>query len=101
MPEVIDLGSLSCVPCVMMEEELASLDRLTGDRLTVTFIDVYQDTDAASRYGIRIVPTQVFLAPDGTELYRHEGYMSAEQMLAKWIGLGYDVYDSGETPDAS
>ena len=101
VPTLIDLGSLSCVPCQMMEGELVALDRLSGERLTVTFIDVYQNPDAASQHGIRIIPTQIFLAPDGTELYRHEGYMSADQMLARWIGLGYDVYDSGEDPDAS
>lgn len=96
VPTLIDLGSMSCVPCVMMESELERLDDLTGDRLTVTFIDVYHDTQAASRYSIRIIPTQLFLAPDGTELYRHEGYMSAEQMLARWIALGYDLNESAE-----
>jgi thioredoxin 1 len=100
VPSLIDLGSHSCVPCQMMVEELASLDRMTAEHLTVTFFDIYENRNAASQYGVRVIPTQVFLAPDGTELFRHEGFMSAEQMLAKWIELGYDVYESGDNPDA-
>ncbi|GEM_PF-1506308 len=100
-PTLLDLGSLSCVPCQMMEEELAILDDLTGDLLTVTFIDINQDPDSATEYGIRIIPTQIFLAPDGTVLFRHEGYMSAEQMLSRWITLGYDVYVAEDDTYAS
>lgn len=100
LPSLIDLGSVSCVPCQMMEEELARLVELAGDRLIVTFIDINQDGTAASQYGIRVIPTQVFLAPDGTELARHEGYMSVEQMLSQWIALGYDVYVAEDDTDA-
>lgn len=101
VPTLMDLGSLTCVPCQMMEEELERLDVLTADNLEVRFIDVYQDQAAAAQYGVRVIPTQIFLAPDGTELYRHEGYMSAEQMLARWIALGYDLNAEAEERDAS
>lgn len=101
VPTLMDLGSLTCVPCQMMEEELERLDVLTGDQLEVIFVDVNQDQAAAAQYGVRVIPTQIFLAPDGTELYRHEGYMSAEQMLARWIALGYDLNTEAEGRDAS
>ena len=100
VPTLLDLGSTSCVPCQMMEEELERIRAISGDRMTVTFIDINQDQDAASVYGIRVIPTQIFLDPEGTELYRHEGFISAEQMLSKWTELGYDVYESGDDPDA-
>ena len=100
VPTLVDLGSLSCVPCQMMEEELARLEELTGDRLVVSFIDINQDRDAASQYGVRVIPTQVYLAPDGTELARHEGFISAEQMLSQWTELGYDVSVAVEEQNA-
>lgn len=96
VPSLVDLGSKSCVPCQMMEDELQRLDEITGENLTVTFIDVNENPDAASQYGIRVIPTQVFLAPDGSELYRHEGYMSADQMISQWIVLGYDLSEAAE-----
>lgn len=96
LPRLVDLGSTNCVPCVMMETELAILDSLTGDRLSVEFINIYEDEEAAAGFGIRLIPTQVFLAEDGTELYRHEGFFSAQEMLAKWVALGYDLNEAAE-----
>jgi thioredoxin 1 len=99
VPGLIDLGSHTCVPCRMMEGELERLGELAGDRLTVTFIDIYDDQAAATRYGVRVIPTQLFLAPDGSELYRHEGFMSAEQMLERWAALGYDLNAAAASDD--
>lgn len=96
LPRLVDLGSTNCVPCVMMETELAILDSLTGDRLSVEFVNIYEDEETAAGFGIRLIPTQVFLAEDGTELYRHEGFYSAEDMLARWIALGYDLNEAAE-----
>lgn len=89
LPALIDLGSSSCVPCRMMEEELDRLDSETGDRLDVQVIDVNQNGQAARDFGVRVIPTQVFLSETGEELYRHEGYMSFDDMLAQWRTLGY------------
>jgi thioredoxin 1 len=96
LPRLVDLGSTNCVPCVMMETELAILDSLTGDRLSVEFININEDEETAAEFGIRLIPTQVFIAEDGTELYRHEGFFSAPDMLAKWIALGYDLNETAE-----
>jgi len=88
-PALVDLGSSSCVPCQMMEEELDRLDSATGDLLDVQIIDVNQDGQAANDFGVRVIPTQVFLSETGEELFRHEGYISFDDMMAKWIELGY------------
>ncbi len=86
---LIDLGSTTCVPCRMMVDELAMLDSLTGEQLEVHFIDVNASPDEASEYGIRIIPTQIFLSETGDELYRHEGFISCDDMMARWTELGY------------
>lgn len=95
VPRLVDLGSNSCVPCQQMESELERLDAVTGDALEVTVIDVNRNRSAASEYGIRLIPTQVFLSEDGEELYRHEGFMSCDDMLARWERLGYS-FDGAE-----
>jgi thioredoxin 1 len=89
VPSLVDLGSTSCTPCQMMAGELERLDTATGDELLVTIIDVNQDQGASEEYGIRLIPTQIFLSETGTELYRHEGYFSFDDMIAKWQELGY------------
>lgn len=95
VPALVDLGSTSCVPCQQMESELERLDDVTGDALEVTVIDVNRNRSAASEYGIRLIPTQVFLSEAGEELYRHEGFMSCDDMLARWERLGYS-FDGAE-----
>jgi thioredoxin 1 len=89
LPALIDLGSNSCVPCQMMEGELERLENVTAGQLDVQVIDVNRNGQAARDFGIRVIPTQVFLSESGEELFRHEGYMSFDDMMARWLTLGY------------
>ena len=57
----------------------------------VLFFDVWENPDKGYEYGVRIIPTQIFLAADGEELYRHIGFYSRDQILGKWRELGIDV----------
>jgi thioredoxin 1 len=57
-------------------------------KLQVEVIDVWQDRSAAEPYRIKMIPTQIFYAADGRELSRHEGFMSREDILARWKALG-------------
>ena len=36
-----------------------------------------------------MIPTQIFYAADGSELYRHTGFYAREDILGKWQELGY------------
>lgn len=68
------------------------LDQLRADyagRMRVDFVDVWKTPDAGTPYNLKLIPTQIFFAPDGTELYRHEGFINREDILAKWNELGY------------
>ncbi len=89
LPRLVDLGSESCVPCRMMQPELAQLRTTMEGSLEVVFIDVNQDRSAASSYQIRVIPTQIFYSPEGVELARHEGYIDAEGMLRIFREHGY------------
>ena len=44
---------------------------------------------AGNRYGIRVIPTQIFFDPQGKELFRHEGFFSKDDILETWRRLGY------------
>ena len=91
LPALIDLGADKCIPCQMMAPILDELKEEYQGKLTVTFIDVWKDPAPGRKYGIRAIPTQIFISPDGTELFRHEGFYSREDILAKWRELGYDL----------
>ncbi|MCX7004216.1 MAG: thioredoxin family protein [bacterium] len=91
LPRLVDLGADKCIPCKMMAPILQDLKTSLVERLTVEFIDVWQNPEAGKPYKIKLIPTQIFLAADGRELFRHEGFFSKEDILAKWKEFGVDL----------
>ena len=83
LPRLVDLGSTTCIPCKMMAPILEELKKEYAGKLTVEFIDVREDLAAGHIYSIRVIPTQIFLDVDENELFRHEGFMSKEDIVAK------------------
>ncbi len=94
LPRLVDLGADKCVPCKMMAPILEELRAEQAGRLEVVFIDVWKNKDEAAKYGIDLIPTQIFYAADGRELYRHEGFFAKEEILAKWQELGVSLKGS-------
>ncbi len=88
LPRLVDLGSVGCVPCKAMAPILDGLRAEYAGRMEVEFIDVWKDRDAADAYGVRMIPTQVFLGADGRELARHQGFMGKDEILAQWKAVG-------------
>jgi len=91
VPRLLDLGSVNCIPCKAMAPILEQLRQDYAGRLQVDFIDVWKDHAASERYRVGIIPTQIFFAADGRELWRHEGFFSREEILARWTQLGVRV----------
>jgi thioredoxin 1 len=91
IPKLIDLGADKCIPCKKMAPILAELKTAYTGKFEVEFIDVWKNPDRGGNYKLRVIPTQIFFAPDGKELFRHEGYFSREDILAKWKELVFDM----------
>jgi thioredoxin 1 len=72
----IELGSVRCIPCRMMQPVMKSIEEKYGDQVKIVFYDVWtqEGQPYASHYGIRLIPTQVFLDKNGKEFFRHEGF---------------------------
>jgi len=91
LPTLIDIGAGTCIPCKLMAPILEELKKELADRLVVQFVDLNKFPDAAQTYRIRFMPTQIFYDASGKELFRHEGFFSKEDILAKWKELGVDL----------
>ena len=98
LPRLVDLGAGMCIPCKMMAPILEELRKEYEGRLDVVVIDVNEEKEEAARYKIDLIPTQIFFDPSGKELFRHEGFFSKEDILAKWKELGFDFAGSARTP---
>jgi thioredoxin 1 len=88
LPKLIDLGATKCIPCKMMAPILEELKKEYAGRMRVEFIDVWKDEEAGRKYGVEMIPTQIFYDASGEELFRHTGFFSKEDILAKWKELG-------------
>lgn len=78
--EFIELGSVNCIPCKKMQPIMKSIENKYRGLVKVTFYDVWKDDAPAKKYGIRVIPTQIFLDANGKELMRHEGFFPEEEI---------------------
>jgi len=72
----VELGSVRCVPCRMMQPVMKNIEHKYGGQVKVVFYDVWKEDQKkyAQAYGVRVIPTQVFLDTNGKEVFRHEGF---------------------------
>lgn len=97
LPRLVDLGAGKCIPCKQMKPILEDLKRDYADRFETVFIDVWENREEGPKYGIRIIPTQIFFDASGRERFRHEGFMAKKDILAKWRELGVAVNEPSAT----
>jgi len=93
LPKLIDLGAGKCVPCKMMAPVLAEIKKEYKGKLEVVFIDVWENPDEAKKYNIKLIPTQIFYDASGKELFRHEGFFSEQDIMAKYKELGIHLQE--------
>jgi len=79
-PRLVDLGADKCIPCKKMAPILEQLREEYKGRLDVEFIDVWKNPGAGRQYGIRVIPTQILYDREGTEVWRHRGFISKENL---------------------
>jgi len=79
----IELGSDRCLPCRAMQPILKQLAEEFVGQVKVVYYDIgtKEGEPYAFKYGIRVIPTQIFLDQYGQEYYRHEGYLPKEQVV--------------------
>lgn len=91
LPKLLDLGAGKCIPCKMMAPILEEMKTNYVGKLEVEFIDVRKNPEAGKKHGVTVIPTQIFYDADGKELFRHIGFYSKNDILAKWKELGVDL----------
>lgn len=94
LPRLVDLGAGKCIPCKMMAPILEELKSEYSGKFEVVFVDVWENPDEGKKYGIKIIPTQIFYDTTGKERFRHEGFFSKEDILGKWKELGFEFESS-------
>jgi thioredoxin 1 len=62
---------------------MKSVEKKYGTQVKVVFHDVWTEAGVpfAKKYGIEVIPTQVFLDEDGKEYFRHIGFFPEEELV--------------------
>ena len=84
----LELGSVSCVPCKMMEPVLEELKEQYKGQVVVEFVDIVENPMVCNAFRVRVMPTQVIMGADGQELFRHEGFFPKNEIVRKLTELG-------------
>ena len=89
----IELGSVNCIPCKMMQPVMQAIEKKYSGQVKVVFYDVWtQDQKKyAQLYKIKLIPTQVFLDENGKEFHRHEGFYPEAEIDKILQGKGLTV----------
>lgn len=98
IPVLVDIGADTCIPCKLMAPILEELKEELKGKIIVQFLNLNEHPGFADEYKIKVMPTQIFYDASGEECFRHEGFFSKEDILAKWKEIGVNL--SGETSQA-
>ena len=90
-PRLVEVGSSRCMACIEMAKVLDALRASQGARLRVDFVDVFEQPQAHESYKVSLIPTQILYDAAGREIFRHTGYFSHDDILAKFRDLGVDL----------
>jgi len=80
-PTLIDFGLRTCNVCKKMAPYLESLSNDYRGRANILFIDVRSDQATAQKFRVQMLPTQIFINPQGKEVQRHTGFMDKEGII--------------------
>ncbi len=78
----IELGADKCIPCKAMQPIMREIAKEYQGTIQVVFYDVWKKPEYAKKYGIRLIPTQIFINKDGNEIFRHVGFFSKKDIIA-------------------
>ena len=88
VPVLLEFGRGWCIPCKYMKPILADMAKAYAGRAIVTTVDMDANADLVRSFGIRMMPTQVFLTPEGKQFLRNEGTLEREQIMQIFSKMG-------------
>ncbi len=83
LPCLVELGGEDSEACQAMVPVLAEVAETLEGEVDVVEINTDLHRQEAIRWQLRLIPTQILLDADGEILWRHEGHIPADELLAE------------------
>jgi thioredoxin 1 len=77
----LELGADRCIPCKAMQPIMKEIASAYAGKVQVVFYDVWKDPEPGRKYGVQLIPTQVFLDRTGKEIFRHTGLFPKDELV--------------------
>jgi thioredoxin 1 len=77
----IELGADKCIPCKAMQPIMKEIAAEYKGQVQVVFYDVWKNPEPGRKYGIQLIPTQVFIDKTGKEISRHTGLFPKPELV--------------------
>jgi thioredoxin 1 len=77
----IELGADKCIPCKAMQPIMKEIAAEYKGQVQVVFYDVWKNPEPGRKYGIQLIPTQVFMDKTGKEISRHVGLFPKPELV--------------------
>jgi len=78
----IEIGADKCIPCKAMQPIMREIAAEFEGQVQVVFYDVWKNPEPGRKYGIQLIPTQVFMDKTGQEVFRHVGLFPKDELVA-------------------
>lgn len=88
VPILLEFGRGWCKPCKYMKPILEDMSKAYSGKAIVMTVDMDANKDLVRAFRIRMMPTQVFMTPDGKEFRRNEGTLEREQIAQVFSQMG-------------
>jgi len=98
VPILLEFGRGWCIPCKYMKPILDDMARVYTGKAIVMTVDMDANKDLVRSFRIRMMPTQVFLGPDGKEFFRNEGTLERDQIAQVFSKMGVPGQAQGAAP---
>jgi thioredoxin 1 len=98
VPILLEFGRGWCIPCKYMKPILDDTAKAFTGKAIVMTVDMDANKDLVTSFKIRMMPTQVFLMPDGKEFFRNEGTLERDQIGQVFSKMGVAGAALGSPP---